>query len=207
MHINNHVILTEMETIEDIILQHGKERYEADINNFFLKRSLGIADYIEQLEKNTPYNQLLYSFTNDMIVSYLHVNSGRSGNEVYEYFAKLAQQQASEEAPAVIQYIQTGVGSDNPLCQGFSALRDISIKNPKNYVEELEFSLSCFKSRYIVANLFLQIMSSPNFDGFRKYFGENLTPDQIYDTIEARFKILSNKIIGNNQKLNYKIIS
>lgn len=205
MSINNHVILTELECIEDAILKYGKERYETDINSFFQKRSLGISDYIEQLEKNTPYNLLLYSFANSMIVSYFHANSESSGNKVYEYFAMLGQKEASKEAPTVINYLKTGVGSDNPYCQNLAPLRDISIKNPKDYVEELEFSLSCYKSRYIVADLFLKIMSSSSCDEFRKYFAKNLTPDQIYDLIEARFKILGNKIIGNYKEVSYRV--
>ena len=60
----------------------------------------------------------------------------------------------------VINYLKTGAGSDNPYCQNLAPLRDISIKNPKDYVEELEFSLTCYKSRYIVADLFLKIMIS-----------------------------------------------
>ena len=117
MSINNHVILTELECIEDAILKYGKERYETDINSFFQKKSLGISDYIEQLEKNTPYNLLLYSFANSMIVSYFHANSESSGNKVYEYFAMLGQKEASKEAPIVINYLKTGVGSDNPYCK------------------------------------------------------------------------------------------
>ena len=205
MNIKNQVIHTEWERIENQILEDGKRRYEIDINNFFHKRNLGIGDYIEQLEKNNPYNNLLYGFNNSMIVNYFQNYSDRSGKEVYESLARNAQKEASEHTPAIVEYLKTGVGGDNPFCKDYVSLRNMSTKNPKDYVEELEFCLTCYKSRYIVSHEFLFIISSPNYEEFRKYFAQNLTADQTFDLIEARFKILGNKIIGNHKPVLYML--
>lgn len=188
----------DLQNIEASILQYAKSICDEQLSYFAKNKSSGVSTYIEQLEKNAPYNKLLYDFTNSMIVSYIKANSEHSGAKIYENFRNHAQSMASEQAPDVIRYLTTGMDNGNPTCKAFESLRNMNVTDAKTYIEELEFSLACFKSRYIVADTFLKIISEPKYLNFRKYFLENYTDDQLYDFLEDRFRFLGNMLIGNN---------
>lgn len=188
----------DLQNVEASILQYAKSICDEELSHFAKKKSLGVSMYIEQLEKNAPYNKLLYDFTIAMIVSYIKANTEYSGEKVYESFRNNAQKMASENAADVIRYLGTGMNNGNPICKDFESLRSMSVTDAKAYVDELEFSLPCFKSRYIVADTFLKTISEPKYLNFRKYFLENYTDDQLYNFFEDRFRFLGNMLIGNN---------
>lgn len=197
MGITHEEAVRKLHHIDILTTEEGEKIYKDSLKALSKKKELGFAEYVDQLEKNLPYNYLLYLFSNSMIENYIKNNTELSGKIAYESLASHAQKLASAASIAPINYLRYGTDDNAEHSKVFDTMRKIKLEEPNRYIEELEFALSCYKSRYIVSNLFLHTISHPQYDDFRHFFAKNFTSSELFELIEDRFKSIGNLIIGN----------
>ena len=145
------------------------EKYAHMMNAFWDKKRLPTDKYLEQLEKNVPYNKFLYLFTLSELLDYIFslTKSSNTADQSYMQLLEKAQKNASSNAQAVISYLQSN--QDNPsMTDDFKHLK--KLKKDQKYTElfdELEFQIQYYKDHYeIVCYTTMIILNNPNISQF-----------------------------------------
>ena len=145
------------------------EKYAHMMNAFLDKKRLPTDKYLEQLEKNVPYNKFLYLFTLSELLDYIFslTKSSNTADQSYMQLLEKAQKNASSNAQAVISYLQSN--QDNPsMTDDFKHLK--KLKKDQKYTElfdELEFQIQYYKAHYeMVCYTTMIILNNPNISQF-----------------------------------------
>lgn len=144
------------------------ERYSGMMDSFFSKKSLPIEQYLEQLEKNVPYNKFLFSLTLSELIDYIYnLNQGSNVEESYMHILGKAQKQASSNTLIVFNYLQ-GNQDNAAMTDDFKHLK--TLKKDQKYEElfdELEFQIQYYKAHYeMLCYTVLMILNNPHISQF-----------------------------------------
>lgn len=144
------------------------EKYSKMMDAFFSKRNLPINQYLEQLEKNVPYNKFLFLSTLSELVDYIYkFNKSSDIENDFMNVLSAAQKEAANNTPSVTNYLQS-IHNNVSMTDDFKHLK--SLKTNEKYEElfdELEFQIQYYKAHYeMICYTALFIISNPPISQF-----------------------------------------
>lgn len=141
------------------------EKYKMMMDKFFEKKYLPKDDYIQQLQKNVPYNKYLFNYQLTELVDYIYtIDKSLHENEeaTYNNILMSSMQKAKHEASIVFDYL-CGAKNLSFITQDMVYIRGLENEGKVNeLIEELEFQIQYYKAHYeMVCYLTLKIIQNP----------------------------------------------
>lgn len=177
------------------------EKYVQQMDNFSLKQSLPIDEYITQLEKNVVYNKNLYLHTLMYLVEY--VNNPRSTNNIEETYLSIinvAQREAHVITIETLDYLLYGKNVE--VSDDIKHLYNLKISQKySELIDELEFQIQYYKSHYEMVSYFtLQILSNTS---VIKFMYSNFDKNELTDIFKKSMRDFVNYLFINYQFKSY----
>lgn len=159
--------------------------YIVQIESFFEKRSLPQAKYVDQLQKNIPYNKFLFTYTLDNLVDYIFSVSRDYGQLGAEKIIDSAQVKSAQSVPFVHRYLSGVSFSVDGITDDFKELKRLHANDSVKFFDEAEFQMRYYKSHYVTVTYFVNVLTHEKNNNFLNFMASKFQRGDISEMIRA----------------------